>query len=83
MKDGAIVEGSSVFGDMADRVLPILGAGGQANEVGHPDRCFVGKQRTGHFAHGGVDDGGGLSSGSMMNGCFGSRRGLGCGRLLS
>ena len=82
MKDGAIVERRSVLGNMADRILPILGAGGQANEVGHPDRCFVGKQCTGHFANGGVDDRGGLSSCSMVNGHFGSRRGLGGGRLL-
>jgi len=66
VKDGAIVERRSVLGNMADRILPILGAGGQANEVGHPDRCFVGKTVCRSFANGGVDEGGGLSGCSMV-----------------
>src|SRR5579863_44370 len=55
MEDSAVIKWNAVFFLMSDGAGPILGAGGQADEIGYADRSFVGKKRAGEFACGRVD----------------------------
>ena len=58
MKDGAVVKGTPCFFRVGNGVGPVLGALGQADEVGNADGGLFLKQLAVHVAGSGVDDGG-------------------------
>src|SRR6266851_1806463 len=57
MKNRAVVKRHAVLCRTADRILPVLGAVGQADEVGDCFRCFFFKQSATQGSSGCVDDG--------------------------
>ena len=59
MEGSAVVEGLVVHLLQSLGVGPVLGALGEANEVGDRDRCFFLVELAREAAHGGVDDRGG------------------------
>ena len=58
MEDGAVVERDAVLLGVRDGIGPVFGALGQADEIGDSHRSYVGKQRAGQLACGGLNDGG-------------------------
>ncbi len=61
MENCSVVERNAMLSDSAGGILPVLGSGGEADEVGDSDRGFVWKQSTGQLSYGGFDDGGGCA----------------------
>ena len=59
MEGSAVIEVLVVHLLLRDRVGPILGALGEADEVGDGEGGLVGEELAGHAAHGGVKDNGG------------------------
>ena len=78
MKDGSIIKWHAVLGGAADGILPLFGAIGQADEVGHSFGSLFLKQFAGELAGGSVNDGCGLArTRRLFRGlCFGRWRRL-------
>src|SRR5258708_8460695 len=77
VEDGAVIKRNAVLLGVRDGAGPVLGAGGQADEIIDSNRGDLRKQRAMEVASCGVDDGGGLRGGSGSG-----TGGLANGRLL-
>src|SRR6202044_917360 len=84
MKTRSVVERHAMLRGSTDGILPVLGAGGEADEVLDSDRSFVGEQSTSQISNRGLDDGrrftrcGGMVNRSLgRSAWFGRRCGLG------
>jgi hypothetical protein len=57
VEDGAVVERHAMLGRPAHRILPILSAGSEPDEVRNPDRRLIREQCAVHLPRSGIDDG--------------------------
>src|SRR5712671_1487950 len=73
MENGSIVKRYAMFGSAANRILPILRTGCEADEVLDADRSLVREQRAGHLARGSLDNRSRLTCSSMVYGRLGRR----------